>query len=148
MIRVGNPWLTRKGRGEQTGVTNGAGKLGPYHRRRAEREGSSALDSHLTNLEKYPRHEGLTSPSYCVQAARMTKNNILSRFSSAHLKRAAAVRERIDKLEKELTGILGIPESMTVGGMVRRHRRMSKAARAKLSAAAKARWAKVRAKKS
>jgi hypothetical protein len=78
----------------------------------------------------------------------MTKNNILSRFSSAHLRRATAIRERIDKLEKELTGILGIPESLTIGGVMRRHRRMSKAARAKISAAAKARWAKVRAKKS
>lgn len=78
----------------------------------------------------------------------MTNNNILSRFSSARLKRAAAIRERIEKLEKELTGILGIPEAMTVGGAMRRHRRMSKAARARISAAAKARWAKVRAKKS
>ena len=73
--------------------------------------------------------------------------NILKRLSSAHLRRASAIKERMEKLEKELTGILGIPEALTVGGVVRRHRRMSAAARAKISRAAKARWAKVRAKK-
>jgi DNA polymerase/3'-5' exonuclease PolX len=73
--------------------------------------------------------------------------NIFSRISSAHLRRAAKIRDKIEKLEKELTGVLGIPEAMTVGGTMRRHRRMSAAARAKISAAAKARWAKIRAKK-
>ena len=74
-------------------------------------------------------------------------NNILSRLSSAHLKRAAAIRELIEQKEKELTALLGIPESLTIGGIARRHRRMSAATRAKLSAMAKARWARVKAKK-
>jgi hypothetical protein len=74
-------------------------------------------------------------------------NNIFAKLSSAHLRRALALRERMEKLEKELTSILGIPESLTVGGVARRHRRMSAAARAKISAAAKARWAKVKAKR-
>ncbi|MEO6036229.1 MAG: hypothetical protein ABIQ35_13315 [Verrucomicrobiota bacterium] len=74
-------------------------------------------------------------------------NNILSRLSSVHLKRAAAIREQIEKKEKELTTLLGIPESITVGGIARRHRRMSAATRARLSVMAKARWAKIRAKK-
>ena len=74
-------------------------------------------------------------------------DNILFRLSSAHLKRAAALREQIEQKEKELTALLGIPEALTVGGVVRRHRRMSAAARAKLSAMAKARWAKIKAKK-
>jgi hypothetical protein len=63
----------------------------------------------------------------------------------AQLKKATAIKERMEQLEKDLTGILGIPEPMTVGGIVRRRRKMSAAARAKISAAAKARWAKVRA---
>ena len=75
------------------------------------------------------------------------RDNILTRFSASHLKRAAAIKERIEQLEKELTGLLGIPEAATVGGIVRRRRKMSAAARAKISAAAKARWAKVRAGK-
>jgi hypothetical protein len=65
----------------------------------------------------------------------------------AELKKATAIKERIETLERELTGIFGIPEPMTVGGTMRRHRKMSAAARAKISAAAKARWAKVRAAK-
>ena len=63
-------------------------------------------------------------------------------LSVAQLKKAVAIRERMEQLEKELTGILGIPEPMTVGGMVRRRKKMSAAARAKISAAMKARWAK------
>ena len=66
-------------------------------------------------------------------------------LSVAQLKRATAIKERIEKLEKDLTGILGIPEAATVGGVVRRHRAMSAAVRAKMSAAAKARWVKIKA---
>lgn len=68
-------------------------------------------------------------------------------LSAAQLKRASNLKQRIEDLERELTSLLGIPEAMTVGGTVRRHRRMSAAARAKISAAAKARWAKVRSGK-
>ena len=63
-------------------------------------------------------------------------------LSVAQLKKAVAIKERMEQLEKELTGILGIPEPMTVGGIVRRRKKMSAAARAKISAAMKARWAK------
>jgi len=74
-------------------------------------------------------------------------DNAFTRFTAAHLKRAAAIKERIEQLERELTGLFGIPEAITLGGTLRRHRRMSAAARAKISAAAKARWAKIRARK-
>lgn len=65
----------------------------------------------------------------------------------AQLKKATAIKERMEQLEKDLTGILGIPESMTVGGTVRRHRTMSAAARKRISEAMKARWAKQKAGK-
>jgi len=65
----------------------------------------------------------------------------------AQLKKATAIKERMEQLERELTAILGIPEPLTVGGIVRRRKKMSAAARAKISAAAKARWAKIRAGK-
>ena len=73
--------------------------------------------------------------------------NLLRDLTVAQLRKAAVIKERIEQLEKDLTGILGIPEAMTVGGVVRRRRKMSAAARAKISAAAKARWAKVKAGK-
>ena len=74
-------------------------------------------------------------------------SNLLGRFSVAQLKKAVAIKQRIEQLEKDLAGIMGIPESITIGGTVRRHKKMSAAARAKISAAAKLRWAKVRAGK-
>ena len=73
--------------------------------------------------------------------------NIFSKLSSAHLRRIVAIREQIEQKEKELTSLLGIPEALTVGAMARRHRTMSAATRAKLSAAAKSRWAKIKGKK-
>jgi hypothetical protein len=74
-------------------------------------------------------------------------NSILTKFTSSRLKRAAAIKGRIEKLEKELTGLLGIPEPLTLGGTMRRHRRISAAGRARIAAAAKARWAKIKARK-
>jgi hypothetical protein len=74
-------------------------------------------------------------------------NNIWAKVSASHLRRAIAIKERMGKLERELTSLLGIPEPMTVGSIVRRRRHMSASSRAKISAAAKARWAKVRTKK-
>jgi hypothetical protein len=50
-------------------------------------------------------------------------------------------------VEKELTGILGIPEAVNVGGIMRRRRNFTAAVRAKMSAAAKAKWEKRRAAK-
>ena len=73
--------------------------------------------------------------------------NILRDLTVAQLKKAVAIKERMEQLETELTGLLGIPEALTVGGVIRRHRRMSAAARARISAAAKARWARVNATK-
>jgi hypothetical protein len=65
----------------------------------------------------------------------------LQDLSAAHLRRATQIKEKIEKLEREL-GILGIPEAMTVGGTIRRHRTMSASARKRISEAMKARSAK------
>ena len=73
--------------------------------------------------------------------------NSLRDLTVAQLKKAAKIKERIEQLEKDLTGLFGIPEPLTVGGIVRRRKRMSAAGRAKISAAAKARWAKWKAAK-
>jgi hypothetical protein len=66
----------------------------------------------------------------------------------AQLHKAAAIKERIEQLERDLTSILGGSETGTASGATNTGRRkMSAAARAKISAAAKARWAKVNAGK-
>jgi len=63
--------------------------------------------------------------------------------SAKALQEAISVRQQIDTLEKRLSSILGgLPvSSATRGG----RRRMSAATRAKLAAAAKARWARQKA---
>ena len=61
----------------------------------------------------------------------------------AQLKKATAIKERMEQLERELTGILGIPEPMTIGGMVRRKKKMSAAGRKAVGDAVRARWARI-----
>ena len=71
-------------------------------------------------------------------------------LSAGQLRKAAVVREEIDKLEHQLATLLGssaatprpAPKEPSVAP--RKRRRMSAAARAKMAAAAKARWAKAR----
>jgi hypothetical protein len=65
----------------------------------------------------------------------------LSTIPVKQLKRAIAIRERIDKLQSKLADVLGEAGEApvaTTGG----RRRMSAAARARISAAQKARWAR------
>ncbi len=73
--------------------------------------------------------------------------NRLAQLTSKSLRRAASIRDRIEKLESDLAQIIGIPQQLTVGSVVRRKRKMSAAARKRISAATKARWARYRASK-
>ena len=65
----------------------------------------------------------------------------LSNISVEQLKRAVAVREQIEKLERELNQILGESHAASGNGHGGR-RKMSASARAKIAAAQRARWAK------
>ena len=76
----------------------------------------------------------------------------LQDLSAGQLRRAAAVKERIDRLNKELGAIFGVPvragATRSVGGARRAKKKtMSPAARRKLSAKLKAYWAAKRAGK-
>src|SRR5580692_5550669 len=62
-------------------------------------------------------------------------------ISVEQLKRAIAVREQIEILEQELAAILGETHATTTGAHGGR-RKMSAAARAKIGAAQRARWAR------
>ena len=73
--------------------------------------------------------------------------NLLANVPLQQLKQAVTIREKIETLEKELSRIIGGQTSTAKAGASPRKRKMSAAARAKISAAAKARWAKFRAKK-
>ena len=63
-------------------------------------------------------------------------------LTANQLKRAAAIKEQIDKLNKELASILGVPANS--GTASKNQRTMSASARKKIAAAQKARWAKIR----
>jgi hypothetical protein len=58
------------------------------------------------------------------------------------LKRAAAIKEQIDKLNKELRGILGAPTNSRAAP--KKKRTVSSSVRKKIAAAQKVRWANLR----
>ena len=68
--------------------------------------------------------------------------NILD-LTPNQLKRAASIKEQIDKLNKELVKILGVPAAAPT-----RNGPMSASVKKKIAAAQKTRWAKLRRSKS
>lgn len=68
--------------------------------------------------------------------------NLLS-LTSVQLRHAAQIKDKLAALEKQLAAILG-----SASAPAPKKSRMSAAARAKIAAAQKARWAKVKGKKS
>jgi hypothetical protein len=65
----------------------------------------------------------------------------LASLTAVQLRRAAGLKEKIDALNKELASILGAPASVPAK---EKKKGMSRAGRAKIAAAQKARWAKVK----
>jgi hypothetical protein len=71
----------------------------------------------------------------------------ISNLTVQQLRQAATLKEKIQSLEKELGKLLGSTVASTPGMAPRQKKfTMSAAAKAKISAAAKARWAKVKGK--
>jgi hypothetical protein len=66
-------------------------------------------------------------------------------LTSKQLRRAASIKETIEELQNELNKLVG--GSTTPAKTAKPKRRMSAAGRARISAAAKARWAKVKGSK-
>jgi hypothetical protein len=75
-------------------------------------------------------------------------STLLSSLSVQELRKAATLKEKIQSLEKELGQLLGSSAKPAALAVPRKKRKMSAAGRARISAAAKARWAKVKAGKS
>src|SRR5580692_10786095 len=74
--------------------------------------------------------------------------NSIINLSVSQLRNAANLKEKIESFEKELHRILGAPAKTISPSAPKKKFTMSAAAKAKISAAAKARWAKVKGKKS
>ena len=75
---------------------------------------------------------------------RMTTQS-LTQLSPQQLRRAAEIKEKIDSLQKELGSLLGISSSVPANGATKGKRTMSAAGRARIAAAARARWARQKA---
>jgi hypothetical protein len=75
----------------------------------------------------------------------MNTNELLN-LSVAKLKRMVALKAQIERLHSRLAALAGSASAAPAGKPVRKRRKMSAAARRKISLAAKARWAKVKAK--
>lgn len=67
-------------------------------------------------------------------------------LTSAQLRKAATVKDKIQSLQKELTKLVGTTEAKAPVAKPAK-RKMSAAGRAKIRAAQKARWAKIKAAK-
>jgi hypothetical protein len=73
----------------------------------------------------------------------------ITSLSVQQLRNAAGLKEKIQSLEKELVRLLGSSATPAADPAPKKKKfKMSAAGRARISAAAKARWAKVRGKKS
>jgi len=75
------------------------------------------------------------------------QSNLLTTLPVKSLKQAVAIRERIDALQRDLDRITGAQSAPVTNGAPRRKKaKMSAAARARISAGMKARWAKRKGK--
>jgi hypothetical protein len=70
-----------------------------------------------------------------------------SSLTAPQLRQAANLKEKIADLQKQLDAILGGSAAKASVSEKPKRRKMSAAARAKIAAAQRARWAKVKAKK-
>lgn len=93
-----------------------------------------------------PHHAGQCDLPPRVDLPALVANNQLTMTSltATQLRKAATIREKIDALQAQLESILGEPVAPRAAAP-KRKRKMSAAGRARISAASKARWARVRA---
>jgi hypothetical protein len=71
----------------------------------------------------------------------------LLQLSTAKLQRILAVKKQIERLQAKLEKFAGAASSAAAAKSPRKRRRMSAAGRKRISEAAKARWAKIKAAK-
>ncbi|MGB7769730.1 MAG: hypothetical protein WBN22_12880 [Verrucomicrobiia bacterium] len=75
-------------------------------------------------------------------------NSLVASLTANQLRRAAALKQQIQSLENRLSRILSPSTNPAPDGDSKNRRKMSAAARRKISLAAKARWARVKRTKS
>jgi hypothetical protein len=70
------------------------------------------------------------------------------RLPAKRLKRIGEIKSEMERLENQLENLIAVTTPWPVGKVIRAKRRMTAAARRKISTAAKTRWAKFRAGRS
>lgn len=73
--------------------------------------------------------------------------NSITNLSSKQLRRLANLKVKMESIQQKLGRILGTPTQTGDGATPRKRRRMSAVGRARIAAAARARWAKQRGTK-
>ena len=73
--------------------------------------------------------------------------NSITNLTSKQLRQAASIKDKIESLEKRIGKLLGSPSKPVAEAEPKRRRKMSAAGRARIAAAQKARWAKIRGTK-
>ena len=73
--------------------------------------------------------------------------NSITNLTSKQLRQAASIKDKIESLEKRIGKLLGSPSKPVAEAKPKRRRKMSAAGRARIAAAQKARWAKLKGKK-
>lgn len=71
----------------------------------------------------------------------------INQLTPAQLRKAASLKEKIAGLEKQLAAIMGAPAPSAPAKAPRKKSKMSAAGRARIVAAQKLRWAKIKAAK-
>ena len=71
----------------------------------------------------------------------------IASLSARQLRRAADIKDKIQSLEKELEQILGSSTKPATPAAPKKRRKMSAAGRARIAAAQKARWVKIKGAK-
>src|SRR6266446_5922558 len=74
-------------------------------------------------------------------------NQSLTDLSPRQLRQAADLKERIDSLQHDLSQILGAVSQPNGAATAPQKRKMSAAARARIAAGARARWARIKGKR-
>jgi hypothetical protein len=67
-------------------------------------------------------------------------------LTSKQLRQAASLKDKIESLEKRIGKLLGSPSKPVAEAKPKKRRKMSAAGRARIAAAARARWAKLKGK--
>ena len=73
--------------------------------------------------------------------------NSITNLTSKQLRQAASIKDKIESLERRIGKLLGSPSKPVTEAKPKRRRKMSAAGKARIAAAQKARWAKLKGKK-